>query len=149
MKKRTIATLFACALALTLCACTDAAAPAASDTQQPAASDTQETQEAPAEPAEPEVSREYKNALKSAEFYAEEMNMSKQGVYDQLTSEYGDAFPAEAAQYAVDNLDVDWKEAAARSAKTYYEDMGMSKQGVYDQLISAYGEQFTIGRAHV
>lgn len=31
--------------------------------------------------------------------------MSKKGIYDQLTSEYGEAFPADAAQYAVDNLD--------------------------------------------
>ena len=69
--------------------------------------------------------------------------MSKQGLYDQLTSEYGDQFPAEAAQYAVDHIDADWKEAAAESAKNYYEEMGMSKQGVYDQLVSEYGEKFT------
>jgi hypothetical protein len=31
--------------------------------------------------------------------------MSKQRIYDQLTSEYGEKFNAEAAQYAIDNLD--------------------------------------------
>ena len=30
--------------------------------------------------------------------------MSKAGIYDQLTSEYGEKFTAEAAQYAIDNL---------------------------------------------
>ena len=33
------------------------------------------------------------------------MNMSKAGVYDQLTSEYGEKFTAEEAQYAIDNLE--------------------------------------------
>ena len=32
------------------------------------------------------------------------MHMSYQGIYDQLTSEYGGQLSAEAAQYAVDNL---------------------------------------------
>ncbi|MCQ9299542.1 Ltp family lipoprotein [Staphylococcus hyicus] len=35
--------------------------------------------------------------------------MSKAGIYDQLTSEYGEQFPDEAAQYAIDNLDADYK----------------------------------------
>ena len=33
------------------------------------------------------------------------MHMSKQKIYDQLTSEYGEKFTAEEAQYAIDNLD--------------------------------------------
>lgn len=37
-------------------------------------------------------SAEYENALKKAEMYAKTMHMSKQGVYDQLTSEYGENF---------------------------------------------------------
>ena len=44
------------------------------------------------------VPTEYKSALKSAEVYSDMMHMSKQGIYDQLTSEYGDKFIAEAAQ---------------------------------------------------
>jgi hypothetical protein len=40
--------------------------------------------------------------------YANTMHMSKQGVYDQLTSEYGGQFSAEAAQYAIDNVQTDW-----------------------------------------
>ena len=33
------------------------------------------------------------------------MNMSKDAIYDQLTSEYGEKFTAEEAKYAIDNLD--------------------------------------------
>jgi len=31
--------------------------------------------------------------------------MSKDAIYDQLTSEYGEKFTAEEAKYAIDNLD--------------------------------------------
>lgn len=71
------------------------------------------------------------------------MHMSKVGIKDQLTSEYGDQFPEEAAQYAIDNLEVDYKENALEKAKTYANDMDMSNDGIYDQLTSSYGEKFT------
>lgn len=98
------------------------------------------------EPAD-NVPTEYQNALKKGEFYAKTMSMSKQGVYDQLTSEYGEAFPEDAAQYATDNLDIDWNENALKKAQSYYENMSMSKDGVYNQLVSEYGEQFTSDQA--
>lgn len=44
-------------------------------------------------------------ALKSAKNYQETMNMSKDAIYDQLVSDYGEKFTAEEAQYAIDNLD--------------------------------------------
>ena len=47
------------------------------------------------------VPTEYKSALRSAKNYSDMMHMSKQGIYDQLTSEYGDKFTAEAAQYGL------------------------------------------------
>ncbi|WP_406807619.1 Ltp family lipoprotein [Clostridium perfringens] len=50
------------------------------------------------------VPKEYKAALRKAKVYSDTMSMSKAGLYDQLTSEYGEKFSAEAAQYAVDNL---------------------------------------------
>ena len=55
------------------------------------------------------VSREFQNALKTAKSYSDHMYLSKQGIYDQLTSEYGEQFPADAAQYAIDNLQADYK----------------------------------------
>ena len=90
-----------------------------------------------------EPSTEYKNALKKAESYSKLMHMSKQGIYDQLTSEYGEQFPADAAQYAIDNIQADWNANALEKAKSYQNTMNMSKNAIYDQLISEYGEKFT------
>ncbi|EOU1489452.1 Ltp family lipoprotein [Clostridium perfringens] len=90
-----------------------------------------------------EVPKEYKSALRKAKVYSDTMSMSKEGLYDQLTSEYGEKFSAEAAQYAVDNLNANWKENALKKAKVYQETMAMSPSAIYDQLVSEYGEKFT------
>ena len=71
------------------------------------------------------------------------MHMSKQGIYDQLTSEYGEDFSKEAAQYAIDNLEADFKKNALEKARTYQESMAMSPNAIKEQLISEYGEKFT------
>ncbi|MET3831045.1 flagellar biosynthesis GTPase FlhF [Paenibacillus sp. DS2363] len=89
------------------------------------------------------VPREYRAALEQAQSYAEMLSMSKKGVYDQLTSEYGGKFDKKAAQYAIDNLDVDWKKNALEQAKSYAESLSMSDSALYDQLISDYGGKFT------
>lgn len=73
--------------------------------------------------------------------------MSKQGIYDQLTSEYGEKFSPEAAQYAIDNLEADWNANALAKAKTYQNTMSMSPAAIYDQLISEHGEKFTAAEA--
>lgn len=105
---------------------------------------TEETKEEQInEKVEEDVPTEFKSALKQAETYSNMMNMSKAGVYDQLTSEYGGQFTEEAAQYAIDNVQADWKKNALKSAETYQETMSMSPNAIYDQLISAYGGQFT------
>lgn len=85
---------------------------------------------------------EQKNALNKAESYAR-MNMSKQGIYEMLTSEYGEKFDKDSAQYAIDNIECDWNANALAKARFYSDTMKMSKQAVYDQLISEYGEKFT------
>ena len=46
-----------------------------------------------------------KNAIKNAKNYAKMMHMSKQAIIDQLSSDMGDKFSEDDAQYAVDNLD--------------------------------------------
>ena len=56
-------------------------------------------------PEEETVPTEYKSALKKAQSYSDMMHMSKAGLYEQLTSEYGEKFTAEEAQYAIDNLE--------------------------------------------
>ena len=71
------------------------------------------------------------------------MHMSKQGIYDQLISEYGEKFTEDEAQYAVDNVEADWEANALAKAKDYQENMSMSNSAIYEQLISEYGEKFT------
>ena len=90
-----------------------------------------------------EPTTEQRNALKKAELYASTMYMSKQSIYDQLVSPYGENFDKEAAQYAIDNIEWDWCANALEKAKIYRDTMSMSKNSIYDQLISPYGENFT------
>lgn len=94
------------------------------------------------------VTQEYLNALNRGLSYAQNLHMSKKAVYDQLTSSYGEGFPADAAQYAIDNMTgIDWNANTLEKAKQYYYNMSMSKSAVYDQLTSEYGEQFTTSEA--
>lgn len=67
---------------------------------------------------ETKVPREHRNALRSAEVYLKTMPFSKKGLYNQLTSDAGEKYPADAAQYAVDNVKTNWKENALKAAKT-------------------------------
>lgn len=93
--------------------------------------------------SEEKIPIEYKNALIKAKSYSDIMHMSKAAIYDQLISEYGEKFPEDAAQYAMDNIKADWNENALKKAESYAETMHMSKEAIYDQLVSEYGEQFT------
>lgn len=97
----------------------------------------------PTQSGDGDVPREYTSALKSAETYSKMMHMSKAGIYDQLTSEYGEKFTPDAAQYAIDNITADWNANALASAKNYQETMNMSPAAIQDQLTSEYGEKFT------
>lgn len=95
----------------------------------------------------PAIPAEYKSALSQANTYANKMHMSKQGVYDQLVSEYGGRFTAPAAQYAIDNVKSDWNANALAKAKTYQDSMHLSPAAIHDQLTSEYGEKFTQAEA--
>ena len=97
---------------------------------------------------EPDVPAEYRSALNQADTYANSMNLSKQGLYDQLVSEFGGQFKPEAAQYAIDNVNADWKANALAQAKTYQNDMSLSPAAVRDQLASEHGGQFTAEEAN-
>ncbi|WP_236586910.1 Ltp family lipoprotein [Brevibacterium casei] len=104
-------------------------------------------EEQPEEQSEPEVPTEYSSALDKATSYSDMMYMSKAGIYDQLTSEYGEGFSAEAAQYAVDNVVADWNQNALEKARSYRDQMSMSPKKIHEQLTSEYGEQFTQAQA--
>lgn len=123
--------------------------PADQPSEKPAAEPSEEPVAAPVEeePAEPEVPVEYANALTKAQSYSEIMHMSKVGIYDQLTSEYGEKFSPEAAQYAVDTMSADWNANALAKAKDYQDTMAMSPDAIRDQLTSEYGEKFTAEEA--
>lgn len=94
-----------------------------------------------------EIPAEYRSALKKAKSYSDSMHMSKAGIYNQLTSEYGEKFSAEAAQYAIDNMEANWNANALKKAESYSDTMYMSKAGIYDQLTSEHGEKFTAEEA--
>ncbi len=89
------------------------------------------------------IPAEYKSALNKATSYANTQSMSKKRLYDQLTSEYGEKFSVEAAQYAIDNVKADWNANALAKAKNYQTQQNMSPERIRDQLVSDYGEQFT------
>ena len=88
-----------------------------------------------------------KTALKKAKSYYKTMNMSKQGIYDQLTSDSGERFTPEEAQYAIDKAKLDYNKAALKKAKSYQDTMAMSPDAIYDQLTSDSGERFTAEEA--
>jgi flagellar basal body-associated protein FliL len=100
------------------------------------------------EKAADQVPIEYKNALVKAQLYSDQMHFSYARLYDQLTSSYGEGFSAEAAQYAVDNVEADWNANALAKAKEYQSEMAMSPSKIYDQLTSDYGEKFTDDQAN-
>ncbi len=99
------------------------------------------------ETKQPAVPAEYKSALSQAGTYANTMHMSKQGLYDQLVSEYGGKFSAPAAQYGVDNVKTDYNANALAKAKTYQDTMHLSPSAIHDQLTSSAGEKFTAAEA--
>ncbi|MEJ1089468.1 Ltp family lipoprotein [Microbacterium sp. Mu-80] len=73
---------------------------------EPAAQETTAEPEETAEeePAEPAVPVEYTSALNKAQSYSDMMHMSKAGLYEQLTSEFGEKFTAAEADYAIAHL---------------------------------------------
>ena len=99
------------------------------------------------EPPVPAVPADFASALIKAASYSKTMHMSKAGLYGQLTSEYGEQFSPEAAQYGVDNVKADWNANALAKAKSYQETMAMSPESIREQLTSEYGEQFTAEEA--
>lgn len=94
------------------------------------------------------VPTEYKNALIKAKSYATTMDMSEAAVKDQLTSDSGEGFSEDAANYAMKNLKgVNWDKNALAKAKSYQDDQAMSVDAIREQLTSTAGEQFTAEQA--
>lgn len=104
-----------------------------------------------AESAEPSMTVGQKNAVRSAREYLKSMPFSRQGLIDQLSSEYGSGYTVEEAEFAVSylesNNEVDWYEQAVKTAENYVDMMGFSRDGLIDQLSSDYGSKFTVEEA--
>ena len=79
---------------------------------------------------------EYSAALGKAKSYNSLFHMSKKRMYRQLTSEF-DKFSNDAAQYAIDHLEADYKYNALFNAKNYRKLFNMSKSRLINQLTSS------------
>jgi hypothetical protein len=82
-------------------------------------------------------------AARSAQSYISFQGFSRQGLIDQLSSEFGEKFSVADATAAVDSLSVNWNQQAVRSAESFLSLKPFSCQGLIDQLSSNYGEKFT------
>ena len=117
------------------------------DVDNPTTQEEEAVEEEVPEAAIPEedevVPFEYEQALKSAQNYVDTLHFSRQGLKQQLTSEYGSGFSEEAAEYALEHVDVDYKEEAVEAAQSYLDAMSFSRQELKQQLTSEYGSGFT------
>ncbi len=88
-----------------------------------------------------------KNAVRSANQYLSMSGFSRDGLIQQLSSDYGDAYKVSDATAAVDSLNVDWNKQAARSAEQYLSMQGFSCKGLIQQLSSSAGDRYTVSQA--
>lgn len=96
----------------------------------------------------PKLTVAQENALEQATSYLESSSFSRQGLIDQMSSEYGSDYPVDVATWAVDFLNPDWNAEAVEQAKSYLESSSFSRDGLYEQLTSEYGSQFTPEQAN-
>lgn len=109
--------------------------------------DTLKTSTSKSSSAKPKGTAQQLAALASAKNYATTMHMSKQGIYDQLTSQAGEKFDTADAQFAIDHVQADWNKNALEAAKNYRKTMNMSNDGIKQQLTSSAGDKFTDAEA--
>jgi hypothetical protein len=88
-----------------------------------------------------------KNAVRSAKQYIIMSGFSRDGLIQQLSSDYGDGYKVADASVAVDSLNIDWNKQAVRSAKQYLNMQGFSCKGLIEQLSSSAGDKYTISQA--
>lgn len=95
----------------------------------------------------PTMTMSQQNAVKEALSYLDSLAFSRQGLIDQLSSQYGSQFPRADAKFAVEVVEkyysIDWNEQAVKAARSYLDSQSFSCQGLIDQLSSQYGSQFT------
>ncbi|WP_448855186.1 Ltp family lipoprotein [Corynebacterium camporealensis] len=109
-------------------------------TGQPSTPPTTSSQAAPPSTA-PEVSRD--EAIERAQLYVDSSAFSYAGLYEQLTNEVAEGYPADIAKHAVDNVEADWMAEAVEAAEQYQRVMPMPREQLYEMLTSEYGDGFT------
>lgn len=87
------------------------------------------------------------NAVRSAKQYLSVQGFSRDGLIEQLSSDYGDGYNRADATAAVDSLNIDWNKQAARSAQQYLSIQGFSCKGLIEQLSSSAGDKYTVEQA--
>ena len=141
MKNKLFVLLLCISMAFTFCACGDSTSSDEGVSDDVAVEETTE-----ADPTA-DMTTAQKNAYKAGLNYLDTMPFSKQGLIDQLSSDYGDGYEKEDAEFAVNaiekNGEVDWVEQAKKAAEEYLDTMSFSKDGLIEQLESDYGDQYT------
>ena len=111
-----------------------------------------ETTQAPAPkpkpaPAKPTMTSRPGGGPEAAESYLDSGHFSKKGLFDQLTSEYGEGFAKKDATFAVNHVKANYNAEAREAAESYLDSGHFSHNSLMDQLTSEYGEQFTKAQA--
>lgn len=88
-----------------------------------------------------------KNAVRSAQQYISIQGFSRNGLIEQLSSDYGDGYNVSDATVAVDSMNIDWNKQAVKSAKQYLSIQGFSCKGLIEQLSSSHGDKYTPSQA--
>lgn len=101
----------------------------------------------PAQAAPAGLSGPRGNAVRSAKQYLSVQGFSRNGLIEQLSSDYGDGYNRGDATAAVDSLNIDWNKQAVRSAQQYLSIQGFSCKGLIEQLSSSAGDKYTIEQA--
>ena len=117
------------------------AAPAATDTTDIV--DHAESQPLEAYQTETEVDSiplKYYQALNRANAYSDTLHMPKADIYEQLVSAYGDYFPADAAQYAVDHLTNVWEQEEPEPVPAAQDSAEMASSDMTGQAVPAADE---------
>ncbi len=82
----------------------------------------------------------YYQALNRANAYSDTMHMPKADIYEQLVSAYGDYFPADAAQYAVDHLTNVWEQEEPEPVPAAQDSAEMASSDMTGQAVPAADE---------
>ncbi len=83
----------------------------------------------------------YYQALNRANAYSDTMHMPKADIYEQLVSAYGDYFPADAAQYAVDHLTNVWEPEEPEPVPAAQDSAEMASSDMTGQAVPVAGRR--------